>query len=58
MVGCVRRCHLPAQRAVAEYRESLMTQCIMHANATAHTTHPALRNQIAKAFSCQTTERL
>ena len=38
MVGCGRGCHLLAQGAVVEYRESLMKQYVMHANATAHTT--------------------
>ena len=38
MVGCGRGCDLPVQSALAEYRESLVTQCVMHANAIAHTT--------------------
>ena len=38
MVGCGRGCHLPVQSAVAEYRESLLTQCIMHVIVIAHTT--------------------
>ena len=38
MAGCGRGCHLPVHTAVAEYRESLVTQCVVHVNATAHTT--------------------
>ena len=38
MVGCRRMCYLPVHSAVAECRESLMTQCVMHANAIAQCT--------------------
>ena len=39
MVGCGRDqgCHLPVQGAVAEYRESLMAECVVYVNATVHT---------------------
>ena len=39
MVGCGRGCHLPVQSAVAEYRESLVIQCVVHANATLSMQH-------------------
>ena len=38
MVECGRGCHLPVHSAVAEYRESLMTQCVVHVNVIVHTT--------------------
>ena len=39
MVGCGRGCHFRVQSAVAEYRESIVTQCAcMHESAIHHMT--------------------
>ena len=52
MVGCGRGCHLPVQSAVAEYRESLMTQCVMHANTNCphHMASGAFRGEHGTMF--------
>ena len=42
MVGSERGCHLPVQREVAELRDSLILQWVMHANVIANTTTGAM----------------
>ena len=38
MVGCGSGCHFRVQSALAEYRESLVTQCVMQCYYPSHMT--------------------
>ena len=53
MVGCGRGCQLPVQSTVADYRESLMAQCVAHVSAIVHTKwHMVHRSHLEVVRSC------